>query len=176
MKKCLNLGSGCKLMYNTPEEEWWNLDQRVPQMMVPDNTNLITGDVTDIVSIFPEGSFDKIYSQYLFEHLTGKQILDLLYQMKMVLKPDGMAVVRVPNFLGILLDFEVLATSPLKYEDVELVRLRIFGAEKWTWHRTVWTPNSGMYYLGMDNLFIPKLVSQDGDPDKTLTFELTPRK
>ena len=47
---------------------------------------------------FPEGSFDCIYSEHLFEHLRHEQAVNMLKECLRVLKPSGTIRIATPDF------------------------------------------------------------------------------
>jgi predicted SAM-dependent methyltransferase len=139
----------------------------------------LQGSILNLCAFFPEGSIDHILSEFTFEHLELKDILDLLYQMSLVWKYNGTATIRVPNFQYILDTFETLCHNEQgtgKFDELTLISLRIFCNERESMHKSVWTPSAGLMYLGMDNLFDVELVSQAEDFDGTMTYNMVKKQ
>lgn len=173
-KTCLHLGCGCKLKPHTPLETWYNLDQYAPTQISPNSAFIIRGDILNLTGLFPANTFDKITSTYVFEHLEVVDILDLLYQMWLVLKPEGVVEVKVPNFLKIIAQFDDRCSQDhtLSFEVVNLIYTRIFCSERETKHKSVWTPYAGVQYLSMEGFFDVKLINEEEDQDFTMTFRM----
>lgn len=168
MKRCLQLGAGAKPKASAKREEWWNLDLSAPAHVDP-KVKIIKGSILALTDIFQAGWFDHVESEFCFEHLTPHEILDTLWQVHQILKPKGTMRVRVPDFAYLTGKYDEAASrGPLSFEDVALVHLRVFGEERTTIHRSIWTPLSGLYYLRMESLFRVVLTQQG--PNDHLTY------
>lgn len=83
---CLHIGCGPFLL-----EGWLNTD--------------IVNDIPGVYYLdagkdypFPDGSFDYIYSEHLFEHLEVKQGMNMLCECHRILKPGGRIRLAMPDF------------------------------------------------------------------------------
>ena len=172
-KAKLHLGCGCKIFHSSTKEEWYNLDMNPPSECLDKKDTIIKGDILALTGLFPVKTFDEIYSEFVFEHLPLSAIFDLLYQMWLILKDDGIIIVKVPNFLHIIKTFEEDCQEEGEdYSTLEGIALRVFCTERESIHRSVWTPASGRKYLEMDNLFRVTLADLASDKDGTMTYRM----
>lgn len=178
MRQCLHLGCGCKLLRSDRDTHWVNMDLQVPTTESK-YIHTLQGSILNLCAFFPEGSIDHILSEFTFEHLELKDILDLLYQMSLILKSKGTVTIRVPNFKYICDTFETRCKYEKgtgKFDELNLIALRIFCNERESMHKSVWTPSAGLMYLRMDNLFEVELVGQAEDFDGTLTYNMVKKQ
>jgi predicted SAM-dependent methyltransferase len=82
----LHLGCGGNYM-----ETWLNCD------LIPDNDNIVLLDAGKVFPL-PSLSFDYIFSEHLFEHLTFVQQLNFLKESFRILKPGGKIRIATPDF------------------------------------------------------------------------------
>jgi 2-polyprenyl-3-methyl-5-hydroxy-6-metoxy-1,4-benzoquinol methylase len=50
---------------------------------------------------FPDGTFDVVFSYSVLQHLTKERASTTLVEIRRVLKPGGIAMVQMPNWLGV---------------------------------------------------------------------------
>ncbi|MDI1256463.1 MAG: methyltransferase domain-containing protein [Flavobacterium sp.] len=82
--KKLQIGCGSNLL-----DGWLNTD-------LEDNVNIAHLDAGGIFPIASE-SFDFVYSEHLFEHLTPKQQINMLQESHRILKPGGVLRIATPS-------------------------------------------------------------------------------
>ncbi len=87
----LHIGCGSNIL-----DGWLNTDISVR------NGNVMYMDAGSLFPI-PSKSFDYIFSEHLFEHLTYEQAKNMLNECYRVLKPDGIIRIATPN-IGFLID------------------------------------------------------------------------
>ncbi|GLH76746.1 hypothetical protein SSBR45G_16540 [Bradyrhizobium sp. SSBR45G] len=75
----------------TPEWEEIRLD--IDPNVNPD----IVGSVSDLVRLFPPGSFDAIWCSHVMEHVYAHEVHPTFLQFREVLKPGGFALVLSPD-------------------------------------------------------------------------------
>ena len=96
MKKFLHVGCGASnhtKLYNIfPEGEWEETRLDIDVNVKPD----IVGDITKMTAV-PDNAFDAVFSSHNLEHLYPHQVKEALAEFYRVLKPEGIAIVRVPN-------------------------------------------------------------------------------
>ncbi len=81
----LQIGCGHNLL-----EGWINTD------LNPINNNVIKLDASKAYP-FQDATFDFIYSEHIFEHLTFEQSVEMLKECKRVLKPYGVMRIAIPH-------------------------------------------------------------------------------
>ena len=97
--KKLQIGSGGTIL-----EGWLNTD------LFLENDKIVFLDAGNLFPI-PNDSFDFIYSEHLFEHLTFEQQLNYLHESYRILKPGGKIRIATPNF-----DFLIALTNKNRNE------------------------------------------------------------
>ena len=61
---------------------------------------------------FPDNSFDYVYSEHLFEHLSYMQAINMLQECHRILKPSGVIRIATPNF-RFLIDLYLNPEKPI---------------------------------------------------------------
>ena len=97
--KVLDLGAGyCDFINHVSAKEKHALDvfARMPDYAHADVTTHIQS-CTDM-SFLRDGELDVIFASNLFEHLTHRELLDTIAEIRRVLRPDGRLILLQPNF------------------------------------------------------------------------------
>lgn len=96
MKTFLHVGCGSKRKDRTTsgfsKPDWNEVRLDIDPSVAPD----IVASITDM-SMVPDESFDAIFSSHNLEHLYAHEVPVALKEFLRVLKPDGFAVITVPD-------------------------------------------------------------------------------
>ena len=87
----LNVGCGSRLLPG-----YINIDLYAPPS-IPDDCEFRKGDARDL-SWLLDASVDEIHAEFILEHFTLPEVLDMLYQFWRVLKKTGRLYILVPDF------------------------------------------------------------------------------
>ena len=72
-------------------DTWLNSD------LIPDNTNIVALDASKLFPL-PSETFDYVYCEHLFEHLSFIQQMNFLDETYRILKPEGKIRIATPDF------------------------------------------------------------------------------
>lgn len=93
----LNAGSGILGSRRMPKlflgEDWKEIRLDVEPRVGPD----VVGSVTDVATLFPDGTFDAVWSSHNLEHLYAHEVPTALAGFRHALKADGFAIVTCPD-------------------------------------------------------------------------------
>jgi SAM-dependent methyltransferase len=107
-KRVLNAGSGSyaarSLHAVFAQDAWKEIRLDIDPQSKPD----VVASITDMKSEFSPQSFDAIWSSHTLEHLYAHEVSLALAEFKRVLKPDGFALITLP-------DLEAVATLVLDH-------------------------------------------------------------
>ena len=107
-RRILDAGSGGTDLKRLPpyfsDEAWEIVTVDVDPQVNPDHV----GSLTDMRTLFPDRSFDVIWSSHSVEHLYSFELRAALGEFRRVLKPDGFALITCP-------DVEAVATALLEH-------------------------------------------------------------
>jgi len=96
-KRVLNAGSGSyaarRLHPVFAQEAWKEIRLDIDPQSKPD----VVASITDMKSAFCPQSFDAIWSSHTLEHLFAHEVSLALAEFKRVLKPDGFALITLPD-------------------------------------------------------------------------------
>lgn len=87
----LEIGGGDKPEYCKKYSNGVNIDVRAM------DTVDVVHDLETLPLPFKDGEFDKVYSQFAFEHLSWRIIRDFVKDVRRILKPGGRVYIVVPN-------------------------------------------------------------------------------
>jgi predicted SAM-dependent methyltransferase len=104
----LNLGCASR-----PLQDYLNIDlstidelkERYPNIEIPENIEIFQYDIFNLP--FDDGSVDEIKSDSMLEHLSFKEERLFFYEMKRVLKINGLLIFSVPDFQKTIEDWLV---------------------------------------------------------------------
>jgi len=94
--KLLHVGCGSSPRERLPavfqQERWVEIRYDIDPTVQPH----VVGSMTDM-SAFPDGCIDAIWSAHNLEHLNSFEVPEALAEFRRVLKPDGFALISVPD-------------------------------------------------------------------------------
>ena len=100
MKRVLHVGCGESRVYDRHPHfqpgEWQEVRLDIDPAVKPD----VLGDITDMGAV-ADGSFDALYSSHNLEHVYPHQVTVALAEFRRVLKPEGFALVLVPDLKSV---------------------------------------------------------------------------
>ena len=168
---CLNLGCGSKLFPSNETTRWINFDCDLPNH--DEQFETCEGDARCVAKFFPHGTFDHVLAEFVFEHLTLVEVQDVLFQLWQLLKPGGSMVVMVPDFNRMLSTFNMRCEQGEEsFELYTQICTKVFGLDRQTQHKSVWTKAFAQKFLVADNLFEILWVRELDDFDCTTVIDL----
>lgn len=105
MKTVLHVGCGGSPIIDYYFDGWQEVRLDIDPAMKPDI-------VADMMSLGDIGPFDAIYTCHSLEHLYPHQVDVALREFLRVLKPDGVALIVVPDLEGVAINEDTLYESP----------------------------------------------------------------
>ena len=97
LKRVLNAGSGSDAARGLhpvfAQDVWKEIRLDIDPQSKPD----VVASITDMKSAFSPNSFDAIWSSHSLEHLFAHEVPLALAEFKRVLKPDGFALITLPD-------------------------------------------------------------------------------
>lgn len=95
LRRLLHVGCGRKNLRNLPaafHQGWQEVRYDIDPSVQPD----LTGSITELAAV-ADASVDAIWSSHNLEHLHGFEVPLALAEFRRVLRPDGFAVITVPD-------------------------------------------------------------------------------
>ena len=112
LRRVLHVGCGSARADGLPvcfKDDWQEVRLDINPAVAPD----IIGSITDLSSVASE-SIDAIWSSHNLEHLNSYEVPLALAEFKRVLKPDGFALITLPDIRAVALHIvEDRLTQPL---------------------------------------------------------------
>lgn len=106
--KILDIGCGDSLLKSLiPRHDWTGLDIN-PSLV---GGNVIQHDITSIPYPCPDSHFDVVVCSEVLEHLFNP--LDVVKEIRRVVKPEGRAIITVPNLNNI--DYQIMGYGAIVY-------------------------------------------------------------
>ncbi len=87
-------------------------DQKMIETCRENNLNVIEGDAIEVLSSFADQSINIITIFHLIEHLTHKNLLELLLECKRVLSNEGVLIMETPNIDNLLVSTKSFYIDP----------------------------------------------------------------
>jgi SAM-dependent methyltransferase len=94
---------------NEPLPEWL---EKLTEVRLDIDASCHPDIVASITEMGDIGEFDMVYTSHTLEHLYDYDVQKALKEFYRVLKPEGVAVIIVPDVEGVLCNREVLYESP----------------------------------------------------------------
>ncbi|GGO35595.1 generic methyltransferase [Gemmobacter aquaticus] len=102
-----NLGSGPRRLFDLlPDPSAFTGWREVRVDLDPGCRPDILSDLTDLSQAIPDGSADLIYCSHVVEHFFDHDVPRVLQEFARILRPDGAAIVRVPDLAGVMQAFD----------------------------------------------------------------------
>lgn len=142
----LNLGCGSKLL-----KGYINIDSEYPQFDTSGYDHR-QWNALDIDKYFLAESVEEVFSSHFFEHLIHHEVTELLFKIYHILEPNGKLIIIVPDFHQLILQ-AVLDANAGKFDNVDLLNLKMFSTVNESLHKSVWFPKLAEWYLIREGLY-----------------------